>query len=233
MTLGEPDGRAADDSWLTYESIAARGGIRWMMAVAGPSNAGVSRLGNWDISRRLIVRFAADGTVTAVSFDQKECNTEGTSGGTDCLAASGSDLASEDAKHRAGVILSRYDQFQFVESDHPGCEYPSMTSRKHSGSGRSFGVGEHALVWQDKYGELWHALPLENIQEVRPVEKHWPNPWLIPIKRVDGSCIFISVGTEKYLVIIWAKELQEQARAAILASMQAASREHGNGTVSH
>jgi hypothetical protein len=232
MTLGEPDGRGVDDSWFTYESIAQRGGLRWMMAVVGASKAGVSRIDNWDTSRRLIVRFAADGMVTAVSFDQKECNAAGSVGGADCFDASGSDLASEEAKHRAGVILSRYDRFRFVESDHPGCEYPSMTSRQHTGVGRSFSVGEHALVWQDEI-HLWHALPLQNIQEVRPLEKHWPNDWLIPIKRVDGSCMFISVGTEEYLVINWAKELQEKARAAILESIQGASREHGNGAASH
>ena len=215
MKLGEPDGRGDGDSWFNYESIENRGGVQWLAAGAVVNTVGAISLGNWDVSRRLTIRFSADGTVSDVSLQQTKCNQWGA---IPCPDPRGSDLVAEDAKTKAfasaGSITKPYEGFwSFVESKHSVCEYPGSSAAVRGGA---FGVGEQASVWEEAH--VWRTLPLKDIEEVRPVEMHWPRVWIIPIKKRDGTCMFVTVLPKSGIV---GKGLQEEARAAIAARIDA------------
>lgn len=229
MSLGEPDGRGEGDTWFVYESIDNRGGVQWAFAAIGMNgNGGAGPLGNWDLARRLTIRFSAAGIVSDVSLQRRECSLWG---GTsdygisqskgDCLDPRGSDLAKQDMKAKAaasaGAIVARYDQYWFVDSQHTNCEYPGVTAVPHYG--QSFTVGEHAIIWEEAWTETWRTLPLADIAEVRPVEKHWLNHWMIPIEKRDGSCMFVSVNRSGSAAGSTPKELQEGAREAVLSRL--------------
>jgi hypothetical protein len=222
MELGEPDGRGSADSWFLYESIENRGGLHWAVAGAGGSAVGAGPIGNWDVSRQLIVKFSAAGTVSDVSLKRKECSLWGGTADLgltqlkgDCPDPRGSDfirelsLADGEAKAFAaiGAIVSRYDTLLYAESKPQTCDFPAFDQER---SGESFIVGEHAVIWQDSLTKVWSTLSLESIEEVRPLERHYLN-WRIPIKRRDGSCMFVTVVKGRSV----AKGLQEEARAAI------------------
>jgi hypothetical protein len=70
LTLGEPDGRAADDSWFTYASVRA-------------SEVGAFLFLGFDLEgvehesrrvARLTVRFNTDGIVSKLDFEQSQCS---------------------------------------------------------------------------------------------------------------------------------------------------------------
>jgi hypothetical protein len=228
FALGEPDGRGAADQWFTYGALERRGGVQWLMVVAGGvgygTTGGASRISNWDSSQRVMIRFNDLGIVIGVQTEQRNCTGEG-----DCLSASGKEVAAEEARQtalaRAGKILRQYDGLEVAESKHPGCGYPGIGKNTHDY--KFFTVGERALVWQDTDTNTWETLPLENIQEVQPLEKHWPNHWMIPIRRVDGACMFLSV--TRGVVILDQKD-QEEARSAILERIQTAPGEHDSAS---
>jgi hypothetical protein len=110
MNLGEPDGRGSFDSWFLYESIENRGGLQWTLAALGwNGNEVTGPIGNRDVSRRLLIKFSPDGTVSDVSLHSKECNLWGGTqdyglGGPakgNCPDPRGTDLIEEDAKGKA------------------------------------------------------------------------------------------------------------------------------------
>jgi hypothetical protein len=105
LVLGEPDGGAVDESWFVYGTIERRGGLRWAWVAAvgagyGAGAAGGGLLGNWDSSRRLIIRFDANGVVSDTSIEQRNCTT-GNSGGDLCLDVAGGDMSRADAAQKA------------------------------------------------------------------------------------------------------------------------------------
>jgi len=79
LMLGEPDGRAPDDSWFTYGSVARLGGVKW---------AAMVEYGDWNSSVRLIIRFDTHGVVSATEFSQRDCSEWRRT----CLDARGTDL---------------------------------------------------------------------------------------------------------------------------------------------
>jgi hypothetical protein len=228
MTLGEPDGRAADDSWFLYESVANRGGGQWLVSgvelIRG--SGGAIPLGNWDVATRVTIKFSEDGTVSKASAERKECNQWG---GTvdyglskvagDCPDPRGSDLVADDAKARAftqaGKVVTQYSNYWFLDSKAPGCTFPGLfTSTPHQG--HTFIVGETGITWQEASGG-WQSLSFSDIQGIGPLEKHGLKLWLFPVVRRDGSCIFLAVSNGLQIQ----KPVQEEARAAILAGVPA------------
>jgi hypothetical protein len=235
MELGEPDGRAVDDSWFTYETVVQRGGVRWLAAMvvsAGYSggSASASPMGDWDTSRRLVIRFTADGIVSAATVDQRRCtawggvSTEGSWAG-DCLDARGGDLAAEDEQRRgdaliagAGAVAARYPQYSIQIGEQANCAYPGVTGGRTE-FGHVFIVGENALVWQNEFTQHWDSLRVADIVEVEPVEMHFLLRWMIPIQRKDGPCLFLVVSTKKDIEQSESKKVQEQARSVIAARL--------------
>jgi hypothetical protein len=137
-----------------------------------------------------------------------------------CFDPRGSDLALADNERKAftviGGIVSRYDEYSVIESKPLVCEFPGLLG-SHNQVGQAFIVGEHAVIWQPSLTKVWGTLPYESIEEVRPVEKHLLGRWMIPIKRRDGSCMFVSVS--KYGKA--SKDLQEEARSEMLTRLGA------------
>jgi len=234
MELGEPDGRAVDDSWFTYETVVQRGGVVWLAAIvvgAGYSGrAAAIPMGDWDTSRRLVIRFTDDGIVSAATVDQKHCtawggvSTEGSSP-SDCLDARGKDLAAKDEQRRgdaliagAGAVAARYPQYSMKIGEQANCAYPGVTGGRIE-FGHAFIVGENALVWQDEFTQHWDSLRVADIVEVEPVEGHFLLRWMIPIQRKDGPCLFLMVSTKKDIDQSESKKVQEQARSVIAARL--------------
>lgn len=74
IVLGDPDTVAADESWLAYASAYREGGGGAALVIAGGGQAGL--LGGARkqmLYRRLLVRFDADGVVTAATLDVVKC----------------------------------------------------------------------------------------------------------------------------------------------------------------
>ena len=78
--LGEPDGRAPDDSWFTYGSEARLGGVKWADSTRD--------YGDWNSSVRLIIRFDSHGVVSSTEFSQRNC----TDSRRTCFDSTGADL---------------------------------------------------------------------------------------------------------------------------------------------
>jgi len=85
--LGEPDGRALDDSWFTYGSLRRLGGIGWADSLRD--------YGDWNSSNRLVVRFDKGGVVSSTDFSERNC----TASRHDCLDPAGSDLAGSSGRN--------------------------------------------------------------------------------------------------------------------------------------
>jgi len=225
MELGEPDGRAFDDSWFTYETVLQRGGVRWLyvMVYGGEYTGGgtAGPMGDWDTSRRLVIRFTADGFVSVVTVDQKQCTLW--AGG--CLDARGGDLAAKDEERRgdaliagAGAVVARYPRYTIRIGEQANCAYPGLTGGRLE-VGHAFVVGENALVWQDEFDHDWRSLRVADIVEVKPVEMHFLLRWMIPIQQKDGPCLFLMVSTKRDIEQSESKGVQDQARSLIAARL--------------
>jgi hypothetical protein len=145
MTLGEPDGRAVDDSWFVYASLDKRPGFHLAYIAFVPGGEGVlaGRVGSWDTSRRLIVRFNDEGTVSSVSLDETACNADNTGlnvSFASCLDASGSDLAAA----RKGAEQ---------ESDHQ--ERLAALGRTLRGSGEHVQSTFNHVIWYGEGSSPW------------------------------------------------------------------------------
>lgn len=70
LELGEADGKALDESWLSYGCAFGRGGVLFVMAAGGGAGgAGVEAVEH----RRLVVYFDEQGVVERAQFDKKHC----------------------------------------------------------------------------------------------------------------------------------------------------------------
>jgi len=77
LALGDPDTVAADESWVAYASAYREGGGGAALLVAGGGQAGL--LGGARkqmLYRRLLVRFDAEGVVTAATLDLVHCGND-------------------------------------------------------------------------------------------------------------------------------------------------------------
>jgi len=98
LMLGEPDGRAPDDSWFTYGTVARRGGIKWLF---------MAPIGHPNTSKLLLMHFDSRGVVSSVEFSRRDCTEEEHT----CLEATGGDLLAVDDTqiNASGKVLAQYD----------------------------------------------------------------------------------------------------------------------------
>jgi hypothetical protein len=199
LKLGEPDVRGLDDLWFSYSSLVGRGGVRWMLVYAAGGYAGgtggAHSLGQWDASSRLTVKFDERGIVSAVSFDRKDCTAWDTH---DCLPRADSTLVAADDEKQgealAGSLVTSYNLYLIVASRGSRCTYSDFGARE---SGRPFEIRERGLAWWIDYpSHQRESLQFQEIQEVRPVERHVGH-WWIPIQKLNGSCLFLQVASDK------------------------------------
>ena len=74
MTLGDPDTVAADESWVAYASAYREGGGGAVLVLAGGGQVGLLGAAlKQMLYRRLLVRFDAEGIVTAATLDVVKC----------------------------------------------------------------------------------------------------------------------------------------------------------------
>jgi len=187
LMLGEPDGRAADDGWFTYGSLAQRGGVHWLLFVATTGGGGAFPIDDWDTSRRLTVRFDARGVVSGVALDQRNCN-------GNCLEPRGEDLAKADAQAAAlaaaGPVVATYKGYHLMGPFKRGCDSASRTVAGVEVGG-PLTLGERGLVWQRPY-DKWVNLSFEDVRSVSPPVRHAFHTW-VAIEKKDGSCLYFRV----------------------------------------
>jgi|SRR5262245_9870046 len=182
LKLGAPDGRAPDDSWFTYGTVARRGGVKWYaMSTIGDSNA----------SQRLLVRFDPQGIVSSVDFSQRNCTEEV----HNCLEATGGDLlAVEETQVDAfGQELARHDPIRLEWRASATCNLKE-SSYYDGGYGDAFVVTEQAIFWRDRRdAPRWRTIPIGDVQDAPAVQDDGVMEW-IPVRKRDGSCVFFDVG---------------------------------------
>ena len=202
LALGEPDGRATDDSWFVYGAVERRGGLRWAWVAAvgagyGGGAVGGGPLGNWDTSRRLTIRFDENGIVSDASIEQRNCSAS--RGDSGCVDIVGGDISARDEARRdealrvaAGSVVAVYDHAQITQLG-IGCEF-SWRAESKAIRAAPLEIRERALYWRsrDPRGrEFWTEIALGDIRAVRPLERHIL--WRIPVEKHDGSCALLTV----------------------------------------
>jgi outer membrane protein assembly factor BamE (lipoprotein component of BamABCDE complex) len=198
LKLGEPDVRGLDDRWFSYNSLVGRGGVRWTLVYAvgagGGGTGGANSLGNWDTSSRLTVKFDDRGFVSAVSFDRKDCTAWDAN---NCLAGADQTLVAEDDSKKGealtGALVASYHGYLIVASRSTRCRYSDFGTREH---GDPFEIRERGLAWIDFPSHRREILRFQEIQDVRPVERHLGH-WWIPIQKLNGSCLFLQVASDE------------------------------------
>jgi len=226
LMLGVPDGRGWDDAWFTYASVAERGGLHWYyIAVVGLGYGGGGTTGgpidNWDTSRRLTVRFDANGVVSDVDLAQKNCNASE----SNCLQARGGDLAEADARAAAlasvGPVVATYQGFQLLGPLREGCaSWPIFSNIQGTGP---LTLGEQGLVWQSgySYDRKWVNLAFADVEAVSSPVRHGLFTW-VPVQKKDGSCYYFRI-REKGIT-------QQDFWSAIHPLVPAAARSQPGGT---
>lgn len=176
LTLGEPDGRAVDDSWFAYGS--ARSSEVGALAFLIVSGFGIEHVST-DVSR-LIVRFDARGVVSSADLDRSKCG--GLMVARGCHDVRGGDLAAADAALAGGekVVLLSYSSSHVVEGTPDHCD---IEFRKKGIDG-PLALTDRAIVMRDS------KLAYAGIAEVMPIKHKELESW-VALKRRDGICVFI------------------------------------------
>jgi hypothetical protein len=220
LDLGEPDGRAADDSWFTYEAVSRRPGLHWAYVVGVEGgNGSIGAIDSWDTARRLTIRFDERGVVAAASLDRKNC-TNSFLDTANCPSAVGSDIAQADEERRgeqliasSGSVLGRYGPFELLRGTGAACAF--RHNLPESG-GDQFIVMQQRVAWRDRR-QHWDSVAVADIEDVKPVEKHMMARW-IPVATRDGSCLFVHLQT---ILQSSNNEAQMQIGAAVTAARAA------------
>jgi len=180
--LGEPDGRAADDSWFTYGSERSKGaGLALAPGLElGPSKEQVSRT---------VILFDHDGVVSKAEFQQSACGHTIMPLTGRCLDIRGSDLADADkARARAegkGKVLAQSDaQVRNGTPTHCGFNFHTPYSYEFLiVTDRMIIVGPEEISYVD-------------LAEVLPPWRQELDDW-IAIRRKNGLCSFIFISSDK------------------------------------
>ena len=186
LMLGEPDGRGPADGWFTYGSVTQRPGIHWV---------GPTYIGDWDVSRRLLVRFDPAGIVATVEYSTRDC----TDAKHNCLEPSGADLLTvgEDRVMAAGEPVARYRHNYLEWWSSYRCELKARHDGGNGGYGDDLVVTHDAIFWLDRRDQRdaplrWRMLPLQEIARVLPLQDDGAFEWIV-LQRRDGSCFFFHV----------------------------------------
>lgn len=107
MHLGEPDGTAPDESWVSYGSAIGQGGVGVALVALSTGPGGAAFINAERILyRRLVMRFDERGVVTTASIDTKVCPKY--KDARSCLDEQGGDLAATDVIAVDGGSLQEY-----------------------------------------------------------------------------------------------------------------------------
>ena len=117
------------------------------------------------------------------------------------------------AEALGGGLVVTYAQYAIVDGKGSECHFPAFGFPIGSPSQRGgpFEVREHALVWKRDSRE-WQSLPFGDIADLLPSEHH-KGFWYIPLRKADGACLFLTVGTFN------SADGQEHARSSMLSRM--------------
>jgi hypothetical protein len=120
-----------------------------------------------------------------------------------------------------GASLASYRHYVVVQSKSPTCAYPTFgwpMTLLRTQMGGPLDVRERALTWIRADSAEAQSLQFKDIEEVRPAEHHY-SFWFIPIRKTDGSCLFLSVTNDGAHVADQSREIEETARSALLAGI--------------
>jgi hypothetical protein len=235
LLLGEPDGRAQDDSWFTY-GMTHTWGVGGVLIVGGWGTAGaVGGTVGSQTARRLVVRFDGEGLVAAVDASTRKCghgegfaaeigSGDGSALSKDCLDATGQDLnrvsGAVDPELAAflpdpGVLIERYEMALLVQHPYPDCDFPHT---RYYRSGALY-VTSRALIQPsatDIYGAAagTTVVPFSDVAEVLPLQQHDLMQWIV-LQRNDHGCVFVRSGNRK--------EVMERTRQQIIGQIHALS----------
>jgi hypothetical protein len=178
LALGEPDGRAADDSWFSYGSARTwEVGTVTFLLVSGF----VTEVAGREINR-MIIKFDAIGVVSNMDFQQSKCSGFMVANG--CLDVKGKDLiAADEAKANGkGSALLSYAGAQFRHSSPDKCGF-TLHSPSSSGplvlTDRAIVMGKTSLSYSE-------------VAEVLPVLRQELESW-VALRGRDGICTFIFI----------------------------------------
>ena len=176
LALGEPDGRAVDDSWFAYGSArSSEVGAFAFLIVSGFGFEHVST----EVSR-LIVRFDARGVVSSADLDRSKCG--GFMAAHGCQDVRGGEIAAADAALAGGekVVLLSYATSHVVEGTPDRCDIDFGKK----GIDGPLALTDRAIVMRDS------KLAYAGIAEVLPIKRKELESW-VALKRRDGICVFI------------------------------------------
>lgn len=211
LMLGEPDIRAADDSWFTYRSTRSWG-IGGIVIAGGGGSVGAlgGELGR-QTTQRLLVTFDPLGVVSAADTDLWACfkgvETDYAGVGSDtssgpCPDTRVTNLLAEKqlilTSRDYGSVLEQYAVSQWVDTRSTRCAFSS--------SGNAVGLlGPHAMFmttqallwWTTSSGADPSMSPdkivrLKDIETVLPI-KHTGFRYWTGLRQRDGTCTYVSV----------------------------------------
>ena len=204
LELGQPDGRAVDDHWFTYQSIARRGGTHWAIAIMTQNKGGIESIDDWDTARRVTIRFDDHGVVANIAVEQKNCTTWATDY-PDCPSPAGVDLRVADEEERgkqllasSGLELTRLQPgeheslIMLYRESAPDCEikHPLRPDLENLHIVSAFVVTERRLLWRESYSHHWDFQALEDISEVKPLRGFFTR---LQVLIADGSCLVFTM----------------------------------------
>jgi hypothetical protein len=124
-----------------------------------------------------------------------------------------------------GTSVASYRRYLAVEAKGSGCAYPKFgwpLTGHATQMGGPFDVRERALTWTRQDTDDVENLQFKDVDELRPAERHY-GVWFIPIRRTDGSCLFLNVTNDSRRVVDQGRDLEETVRSMVLARMTGSS----------
>jgi len=175
LALGEPDGRAVDDSWFSYGSSRSSGAGVFVFLFFDAAD--ISHV-NSQVSR-LVIRFDASGLVADVLWQHSDCSGVHSA---QCMDVRGTDLLAADiASGKMGTVLLNYNTASFSYSRNDYCTFANSGPPSYG----PFALTDREIVM----GET--ELSYSRIVAVLPFRKEASG--VVRLKRYDGICIFIRV----------------------------------------
>lgn len=126
-----------------------------------------------------------------------------------------------------GEILAKYDRFALKQVPGPDCR-AGIRGYLHIATGLEFYIAERELFWYGQVGQL-ESLPIEEVKDVRPPERHsldWPLPWQIAVVRSNGSCVLLNLTRTD---VSSQQAAAQEARSTILARLAEQQTARPNG----
>jgi len=206
LELGEPDGRAPDESWYVY-SLTRTSGVGGFLIVGGGGAVGAvgGIVGSQDMTR-ILVRFDSSGGVTSVEPARLHCGHYAGAfpawvESAPCASPTGEDLqtAARDAEKAARTAAVENGDYGAVIESYPWAFWVTSLcedAKPHwAGSLRNveLRLTERALLERDKHGHAeWNVFQLRDLDEPT-VRNAVMTLDFVRVKYVDGRCLYFGV----------------------------------------